>query len=117
MARRIALFVVGLTVSGLVATPAGPAHAVEFTKALEPGDVSPEVRALEVRIAGWFPKTDQTIFEIDQRYDSSTRWAVTKVQKHYGLTADGVAGPEVFNVLRRLENSDGSTAHFDYSEF
>lgn len=117
MARRIALLVVGLTVSGLVAVPAGPAHAVEFTKALGPGDVSPEVRALEVRIAGWFPKTDQTIFEIDRRYDSSTRWAVTKFQKHYGLTADGVAGPDVFKVLERLEDSDGSTAHFDYSEF
>jgi hypothetical protein len=117
MAGRSVLFVVGLMVAGFVATTAGPAHAFEFTKALGPGDVAPEVRALEHRVAGWFPKTDQTVFEIDDRYDGQTRWAVTRFQKHYGLTADGVAGPQVFKVLDRLESSDGSTAHFDYSEF
>lgn len=104
-------------VAGFVAGPAGPARAFEFTRALGPGDVSPEVRALENRVAGWFPKTDQTVFQIDDRYDSQTRWTVTKFQKHYGLTADGVAGRQVFEVLDRLEDPDGSTAHFDYSEF
>ena len=117
MAGRSALFVVGVMVAGLVATGPGPAHAFEFTKALSTGDVSPEVRALENRIAGWFPKTDQTAFEIDDRFDGQTRWAVTRFQKHYGLAADGVAGPQVFKVLARLEDPDGSTAHFDYSEF
>lgn len=96
---------------------AAPANAFEFTKPLKAGDVSPEVRALENRVAGWFPKTDQTVLEIDDRFDSRTRWAVTRFQKHYGLTADGIAGPQVFKVLNRLEDPDGSTAHFDYSEF
>ena len=115
MAGRIVLLVAALTAVGLVG--AGPAHAFEFTSTLKPGDVSPEVKALENRIAGWFPKTDQTVFDIDERYDSSTRWAVKKFQSHYGLKVDGVAGPAVFKVLDRLEDSDGSTANFDYSEF
>jgi hypothetical protein len=117
MVGRRVLFVVGVLVVGLLATGAQPAYAFEFTKALSTGDVSPEVRVLENRLAGWFPKTDQTVFEIDDRYDGQTRWAVTRFQKHYGLAADGVAGPQVFKVLDRLEDADGSTAHFDYSEF
>ena len=117
MVGRTALFVVGFVVAGLVVTTAEPASAFDFTKALKPGDVSPEVRALENRVAGWFPKTDQTVLEIDDRYDSRTRWAVTRFQKHYGLTADGVAGQQVFKVLDRLEDPDGSTRHFDFSEF
>ena len=96
---------------------AGPAYAYDFDKTLSPGDVSKDVKALEHRVAGWFPKTDQTVFDIDQTYDGQTRWAVTRFQKHYGLTADGVAGPAVFKVLERLEDADGSTEHFDYSEF
>ena len=117
MTGRIAVSVVGLMVAGFVATSAGPAHAFEFSKPLSTGDVSPEVRELENRIAGWFPKTDQTVFDIDDTYDGQTRWAVTRFQKHYGLTADGVAGPQVFKVLDRLEDADGSTVNFDYSEF
>jgi hypothetical protein len=117
MAGRIVLFVVASMVVALVGATAQPAAAFEFTKTLKPGDVSPEVRHLEIRIAGWFPKTDQTVFDIDERYDSSTRWAVKKFQKHYGLQADGIAGPAVFKVLAKLEDADGSTAHFDYSEF
>lgn len=117
MAGRIVLFVVALTVVALVGATAQPAAAFEFTKTLAPGDVSSEVKQLENRIAGWFPKTDQTVFDIDERYDSSTRWAVKKFQKHYGLQVDGIAGPAVFKVLDKLEDSDGSTAHFDYTEF
>ena len=114
---RDRLLVVALMVAALVAMGAAPARAFEFTAPIEPGAVSPEVRALETRIAGWFPKIDQTVFRIDDTYDGQTKWALKKFQRHYGLKDDGIAGPAVFAVLDRLEQNDGSTLHFDYSEF
>lgn len=108
---------VALIAGAVVAMGAAPAHAFEFTAPLKTGDVSPEVRALENRIAGWFPKIDQTVFVIDDIYDGQTRWAVKKFQRHYGLADDGIAGAAVFEVLDRLEQKNGSTLHFDYSEF
>ena len=113
---RRSLFVVAVTTILSVVFVA-PAFAFEFTTSLRTGDVSKEVRALENRIAGWFPKTDQTVFVIDQVFDGQTRWAVKRFERHYGLEADGVAGPEVFRVLENLEQADGSTLNFDYSEF
>lgn len=100
-----------------IAQAAGPAAAYEFSRTLSKGDVSEEVGKLEERIAGWYPKRDQTLFMIDHKFDGQTRAAVVKFQRHYDLTVDGVAGPEVFAVLDRLEQADGSTKHFDFEEF
>ena len=111
------LLVLTAVTAGLVGAGAAPALAFDFTGPLQQGDVSTEVGELEERIAGWFPKIDQTLFVIDHKYDAQTRWAIVKLQKHYGLDPDGIAGPEVFAVLDRLEQNDGSTKHFDFSEF
>ena len=110
------LLLTAVTVGALV-LGAGPAAAYDFTGTLKPGDVNEAVGELEERIAGWFPKGDQTLFMIDHKYDGQTRWAIIKFQKRYGLTVDGIAGGEVFDVLDRLEQKDGSTKHFDYAEF
>ena len=114
---RDRLLVIGVTVAALLAAGAAPAHAFEFTKTLKPGDASPDVKALEQRVAGWFPKIDQTLFSVDERYTAQTHWAVARFQRQYGLPVDGIAGPAVFAVLAKLEDPDGSTLHFDYSEF
>lgn len=116
---RRSLFVVALVAAASVifGATAMPAVAFEFKTALQFGDVSPDVRALENRIAGWFPKNDHTVFAIDENFDRQTRWAVKRFQTHYGLEVDGVAGREVFKVLDRLEQNDRSTLHFDFSEF
>ena len=114
---RDRLFVVAAMVTVIVAVGAAPAHAFGFTKTLKPGDVSPDVKQLEQRIAGWFPKIDQTLFEVDETYNAQTHWAVARFQRHHGLKVDGIAGPAVFALLDKLEDPDGSTLHFDYSEF
>ncbi|MGH2808985.1 MAG: M15 family metallopeptidase [Actinomycetota bacterium] len=114
------LYLCALLVAALLVGFAAPARAQVFeftTKELKPGTVDPEVKALEIRIAGWYPRDDQTQFVIDETYDRQTRWAVAKFQKHYGLAVDGIAGTEVFEVLAKLEDKDRSTEHFDYSEF
>lgn len=116
--RRHHLYLCALLVAAFTVLLTGPAHAFEFTKKLmTPGMVHPEVKALEIRVAGWYPKADQTEFVIDDTYDQQTRWAIARFQRHYGLAVDGIAGPKVFLVLDELEDKDGSTKNFDYAEF
>lgn len=112
---RVAVFISILV--GLWALPGATAHAYDFDKPLSRGSEGRDVLALEIRIAGWFPKADQTFFELNKVYDGQTHWAVARFQRHYRLPVDGIAGPAVFEVLERLEDPDRSTAHFDYSEF
>jgi uncharacterized protein YcbK (DUF882 family) len=93
---------------------AAPAHAA----GLAPGDTGEKVRRLQVRVAGWFPGSKARVhFVLDGVYGEQTVSAVRAFQRHYGLSADGIAGPSTFAVLRRLTDRDGSTRHFDYSEF
>ena len=40
-----------------------------------------------------------------------------RFQRRYGLTVDGVAGPETFDVLASLEKDNRSTANFGFWEF
>jgi len=115
--HKLSLVVIAITAAAVVGPGSGIAAAFEFTRPLQHGDVSPEVAQLEKRVVGWFPKNDQTVFVIDDLYDGQTRWAVKRFQRHYGLAEDGIAGEDVFEVLDRLEDDDGSTVHFDYSEF
>ena len=99
----------------LVLTPA--AHAYEFARALKAGDEGPDVRALQTRVAGWFPRDDQTPMGIDGAFGRKTARAVKAFERFHELPVDGVAGSEVFEILNALEDEDGSTAHFDWSEF
>lgn len=93
------------------------ASAFEFTHPLKEGDTGPDVRALQVRVAGWFGRGNRKTFLIDGDFGPRTARAVRAFQRHYGLDLDGVAGAGTFEILNRLEDGNGSTAHFDYSEF
>ena len=103
------LLLVGLTSSG--------ALAYDFTRDLHPGDTGQDVRALEVRIAGWYPQKGQVEFKVDRSFDAATSAALRAFQAAYGLQQDGIAGPQTFKVLSSLQDPDGSTAHFNFSEF
>ena len=96
---------------------AAPASAYEWPQVLETGARGGDVRALQTRVAGWFPAKDQTFFAIDGIFSDQTRIALERLQAHYGLTVDGVAGTSTFAQLDLLEDEDRSTAHFDFSEF
>jgi peptidoglycan hydrolase-like protein with peptidoglycan-binding domain len=112
--RRV--LVVAAAVAALAAV-ASPALAYEFERPLERGDEGPDVRALQTRIAGWFPRDDQTPMGIDGVFGRKTARAVKAFQRFHGMHVDGVAGSGVFEELDSLEDDDGSTAHFDWSEF
>jgi zinc D-Ala-D-Ala carboxypeptidase len=106
-----------LSVLLALAIVAGPAHAYTFTRALQEGDHGPDVKALQVRVAGWFPQTGQAEMGVDGTYGQGTIAAVKAFQEFYGLNPDGIAGPTTFAVIAGLEDEDGSTAHFNWSEF
>jgi hypothetical protein len=96
---------------------AAPAAAYEWPTGLKVGAKGPHVRALQTRLAGWFPVTDQTVFEIDGVFSEQTKVALERFQAHYGLGIDGVAGTSTFAALSLLEDEDRYTIHFDFSEF
>lgn len=98
-----------------LAAPA--ALAYDFERPLKRGDEGPDVRALQTRIAGWFPRDDQTAMGIDGAFGRKTARAVKAFERFHEMKADGVAGPKVLAALNALEDDDGSTAHFDWSEF
>jgi uncharacterized protein YcbK (DUF882 family) len=96
--------------------PSGAAHAYEFEGALRKGDSGRDVRALQVRIAGWYPDAT-VVFGLDARYGQQTATALKAFEEAFGLKPDGIAGRNVFRILNKLEDEDGSTAHFDWEEF
>ena len=100
-----------------VAVLAGPAHAYEFTQPLEAGMSNPDVTELQVRLAGWFPRSDQKHFAISGTFDRVTKTALMAFERDAGLDPDGIADSKVFEALHRLEDGDGSTANFDWAEF
>ena len=94
-----------------------PASAHRFNKVLSFHSKSGDVRALEMRIAGWYPAHTQKLLRVDRYFGHRTTVAVKNFQRRFGLAVDGVAGPQTFSVLNRLEKKDGSTQHFSYAEF
>lgn len=96
---------------------AAPAVAYEWPDLLQAGDKSRAVKALQVRLAGWYPDKSQTLFAIDGVFSEQTRIALEAFQTHYGLVPDGIAGLATFQALNALEDPDHTTIHFDFSEF
>jgi zinc D-Ala-D-Ala carboxypeptidase len=112
--------ILSLLVGGALAvSPASPALGqARPGRAPKPGDTGPAVRRLQVRVAGWYPRSNTRVhFLLDGVYGRQTRAAVAAFQSHYGIAADGVAGRATMAILARLADKDGSTAHFDWSEF
>lgn len=88
-----------------------------FDRPLHRRDRGPDVKALEIRVAGWFSRHDQTQLPVNKYFGPKTVVAVRHFQSHYGLKPTGAAGRGVYKVFRRLQSRDSSTRHFDWSEF
>ena len=94
-----------------------PAVAGPFSRPLKKGSEGPDVRELEIRIAGWLRNARQARLKIGGDFGHRTYRAVKSFQKAKGLKVDGVAGPQVFDALEKMESKDGSTKHFEWDEF
>ena len=123
MAKMIVrlLFATCLTFGGLVAVnAAAPPEAVAYpwSRTLSQGMSGSDVRELQIRVAGWAADSaSQTYVAVDGDFGPGTTAAVIRFQRAYGLSADGVAGPQTQAQLNALEDSDGSTRNFAWSEF
>jgi zinc D-Ala-D-Ala carboxypeptidase len=113
----------GLVVgAGAVAAPllltGSPAGAFSWKRTLQQGSNGADVRELQIRVAGYpVDRAGKTRLSIDGDFGPATAAALKRFQRAYGLGADGVVGPRTQARLNSLESPDGSTAHFDFSEF
>lgn len=94
-----------------------PAHAYPFHSTLSRGDDGPAVRALQIRVAGWYAHGTHRRLRPSSHYGGRTAAGVRRFQRMHGLAVDGVAGPQTFAALNRLQGSHGSTKHFSWAEF
>jgi zinc D-Ala-D-Ala carboxypeptidase len=96
----------------------GVANAYPWSRTLSEGATGADVTELQIRVAGWAADSaSHSRVSIDGDFGPGTAAAVRRFQSAYGLGADGNVGPATQAQLNALEQSDGSTAHFNWSEF
>ncbi|MEH0843073.1 D-Ala-D-Ala carboxypeptidase family metallohydrolase [Micromonospora sp. CPCC 205711] len=110
-----ALALPGAAIATVVAAPAAHADGCyTWQRNLYQGRSGADVRQLQIRVAGWAGSGG--IVRIDGVYGPETAAAVRRFQAAYGLSGDGVAGPQTFNKLYQLQDNDCTPAHFSYGE-
>ena len=96
----------------------GSASAYGWTRTLRQGMSGADVKELQIRVAGFAAASaSHTRVAIDGEFGPGTLAAVRRFQSAYGVTADGVVAASTQAKLNALESSDGSTLHFNWSEF
>ncbi|WP_216214066.1 D-Ala-D-Ala carboxypeptidase family metallohydrolase [Amycolatopsis aidingensis] len=118
--RRAFLRIAAVTplAAGFGLLAAGTAQAYNWTRTMRTGDSGADVRELQIRIAGWAADSPRkTYVAVDGQFGPATEAALRRFQRAYGLADTGVAGQETHTRLNALEDSDGSTTHFNFSEF
>ncbi|MEN3360485.1 MAG: zinc D-Ala-D-Ala carboxypeptidase [Mycobacteriales bacterium] len=97
---------------------AGTAQAYPWSRTLNQGASGADVVELQIRVAGYAAASaSHTRIALDGDFGPATAGAVRRFQSAYGLGADGSVGPLTQGKLNALESSDGSTLHFNWSEF
>jgi hypothetical protein len=96
----------------------GTALAYSWSRTLSEGSSGSDVTELQIRVAGWAADSpSRTRVVIDGDFGPDTAAAVRRFQRAYGLTVDAKVGPNTQAKLNALESGDGSTLHFNWSEF
>ena len=111
-----AVVALGATFTVTVATAPSAAADGCYTWAgtLRQGSSGAGVTRLQIRVAGWVAYGE--VLAIDGQFGPATDRAVRRFQAAYGLTVDGIAGPETFGKIYQLQDDDCSPIHFTFAE-
>jgi zinc D-Ala-D-Ala carboxypeptidase len=85
-----------------------------WSRTLSQGTSGEDVRQLQIRVSG-YPGYG-AVLALDGVFGPGTKAAVTRFQQAYGLSADGVAGPQTFGTIYALQDDDCTPVNFAYSE-
>lgn len=110
----LVLVIASLTALTAIAAPAHADECYSWNRTLREGSSGSDVTELQIRVGGWagYGVTMAT----DGAFGPQTKQAVSNFQSAYGLTVDGIAGPETFSQLYALQDADCSPAHFSWAE-
>jgi zinc D-Ala-D-Ala carboxypeptidase len=110
------LLVLGTTGTVLVlsSSPALADACYTWSGTLSSGSSGEAVRQLQIRVAG-YPGSGG-VLTVDGQYGPATKAAVQRFQSAYGLSADGVAGPQTFSKIYALQDDDCTPVNFSYGE-
>lgn len=104
--------------AGAVLWRPSAAQAYPWSGTLQRGSTGAQVKELQIRVAGWAADSaSKTYIAVDGDFGPATEGAVKRFQTAYGLSATGVVESTTQAKLNALESSDGSTLHFNWSEF
>jgi zinc D-Ala-D-Ala carboxypeptidase len=109
-----ALVVAGAGVATLTSSSAYADACYTWNRNLSQGANGEDVRQLQIRIAG-YPGYG-AVLGLDGDFGPATRAALVRFQQAYGLTADGVAGPQTYTRLYALQDDDCTPVNFSYPE-
>src|SRR5687768_13812887 len=105
-----ALAVAGAGVATLTSSTAHADACYTWNRNLSQGANGEDVRQLQIRIAG-YPGYG-AVLGLDGDFGPATRAALVRFQQAYGLTADGVAGPQTYTRLYALQDNDCTPVNF-----
>lgn len=99
----------------ITATPAQADGCYTWGRTLSQGASGEDVRQLQIRVSG-YPGFGAVI-ALDGAFGPATRSAVIRFQQAYGLSADGIAGPQTYNKIYALQDDDCTPVNFSYAEW
>lgn len=85
-----------------------------WSGALREGSRGDAVRQLQIRVSGYAAYGE--VLALDRDYGPNTTAAVTRFQQAYGLSADGIAGPNTLAKIYALQDNDCTPINFTYAE-
>jgi len=104
----------GLVAVVLTAAPAQADGCYTWGRTLSEGTSGTDVRNLQIRVAG-YPGYG-AVLALDGAFGPATKAAVIRFQQAYGLSADGIAGPQTYNQIYALQDDDCTPINFSYAE-
>ncbi len=85
-----------------------------WPRSLSQGASGEDVRQLQIRVSGY--PGYASVLGLDGQFGPATKAALTRFQQAYGLSADGVAGPQTFGKFYELQDDDCTPVNFTYPE-